>query len=113
MSSRNHDSLIPLELAVSLIWDRVYQDHVAVDDKERWLDSIASTISATSPMFQQDGRSDVPARALSRHEVEGGMFRGGGKELHFLDGRATRTELAVSADDVAKTIVALKQAFLG
>jgi hypothetical protein len=105
--------LIPLELAVALIWDRVYQGHVAVDDKERWLDSIAATLSSTSDMFQQDGRSDVPARALSRQEVEGGMFRGGGKELRFLDGRPARIKLAVTADDVARTVVALKAAFLG
>ena len=48
-------------------------------------------------MFEQDGRADAPARALSRHE----------------DGRRTRTNLAVTADDVAKAIVALKAAFLG
>ena len=38
------------------------------------------------------------------------MFKGGGKELRFLDGRPPRRLLAVTAENVAATIKALKAA---
>jgi hypothetical protein len=38
------------------------------------------------------------------------MFKAGGKELRFIDGRPARQFLAVTAEDVAATIKALKAA---
>jgi hypothetical protein len=54
--------------------------------------------------------SHKAARRLSHPELQGGMFKGGGRELRFIDGRPARRSLAVAAEDIAATIEALKNA---
>lgn len=102
-------TLLPLRLAAELIFSKVYVDRV-VTSREEVLDSIASTIAVLAPIYEYSADSHHPARPLSRMELEGGMFKGGARELRFIDGRQPRTSLAVAANDVTQTIETLKSA---
>jgi hypothetical protein len=103
-------TLVPLNLAAEHVMRAVYADRSPITDKAQLLDSIASTLSVLADIYQYKTESRIPARRLSRMEMEGGMFKGGAKELRFIDGRATRTSLAVAAEDIAAAIKALKSA---
>jgi hypothetical protein len=106
-------TLLPLRLAAEVIFSKVYRGGAAlVADREQMLDSIASTIAVLAAIYEYSSDSHQPARQLSRFETEGGMFRGGARELHFIDGRRPRTSLAVAANDVTTTIERLKKAAL-
>jgi hypothetical protein len=102
-------TLLPLRLAAELIFSKVYEARV-VTNREEALDSIASTIAVLAPIYEYSADSHRPARRLSRVELEGGMFKGGARELRFIDGRAPRVSLAVAANDVTHTIETLKNA---
>ena len=104
-------SLVPLDLAALQVMHSVYpQQRSLGNGKEQVLDSIATTISVIASIYEYDTDSHRPARRLSHHELDGGMFKRGGKELRFIDGRPPRSSLAVTAKDVAETIKALKAA---
>jgi hypothetical protein len=106
-------TLLPLRLAAEVIFSKVYAGGAAmVANRDQMLDSIASTIAALAPIYQYSSDSQQPARRLSRLEIEGGMFKGGARELHFIDGRPPRASLAVGANDVSSTIESLKRAAL-
>jgi hypothetical protein len=82
-----------------------------VASKEQLLDSIATTICVVAGIYEYEvADSQKPARRLSHVELQGGMFKGGAKELRFIDGRPPRRALAVTADDLAATIEALRNA---
>lgn len=101
-------TLVPVALAVEVVWTRVYDDgKPAADAKERLLDSIASTLAVTGRLYEYVG--DAKPRALSRADIRGGVFKGGGRELHFADGRPPRRHLAVPTDDVPAVIQAERQ----
>jgi hypothetical protein len=68
------------------------------------------SISVLTSIYEYNEDSHQPARRLSHAELEGGMFKAGGKELRFIDGRPPRHFLAVTAEDVAAAIKALKAA---
>ena len=102
-------TLLPLRLAAELIFSKVYEGRV-VTSREEALDSIASTIAVLAPIYEYSTDSQQPARRLSRIELEGGMFKGGARELRFIDGRPPRHSLAVAANDVTHTIETLKSA---
>jgi hypothetical protein len=102
-------TLLPLRLAAELIFSKVYEGRV-VTSREEILDSIASTIAVLAPIYEYSADSHQPARPLSRLELEGGMFKGGARELRFIDGRQPRMSLAVAANDVTHTIETLKSA---
>lgn len=85
-------TLIPLGLAVGLIRSKVYADGD--------LNALASFVAATVPIYEYATDPSQAPRALLKDELEGGMFREGGKELRFIDGRATKRYLALNALDV-------------
>jgi hypothetical protein len=94
-------SLIPLGLAVDLIRHKVHGERPpAQRNAEADLNALASFMAATMTLYEYDGDPSRPARTLAPRELEGGLFRNGGKELQFLDGRATKRLLAVTALDV-------------
>jgi hypothetical protein len=106
-------TLLPLRLAAEVIFSKVYAGGAAmVADRDQQLDSIASTLAVLAAIYEYTTDSHHPARRLSRFETEGGMFRGGARELHFIDGRRPRISLAVAANDVTTTIERLKKAAL-
>ena len=106
-SERLAHTLMPLKLAAELIFSKLYADR-SVGRRDEMLDSIATTIAVLAPIYEYGPDSHQRPRALSRAELEGGMFKGGALTLQFIDGRIARTSLAVSADDVSATIQALK-----
>ena len=94
-------SLIPLGLAVDLIRHKIHGERPpAQRNAEADLNALASFMAATMTLYEYDGDPSRPARTLAPHNLEGGLFRNGGKELQFLDGRATKRLLAVTALDV-------------
>lgn len=105
-------TLVPVALAVEVVWSRVYDaGKPTADAKERLLDSIASTLSVTGRLYEYVG--DAKPRALKPAEIRGGVFKGGGKELHFTDGRAPLRHLAVPTDDVPHVIRAERRKQIG
>jgi len=94
-------TLIPLGLAVGLIRSKVYAGAKLTDQGEKGdLNALASFVAATVPIYEYTADPSRAPRALLRTELEGGMFRDGGKELRFIDGRATKRYLALNALDV-------------
>ena len=101
-------SLMPLDLAAEVIRQKVYADRVPGLGREPLLDSIAVTISVVATVYEYDPHEASPPRALSRLELNRGIFKGGAKELRFIDGRPAVRCLAVTSADIAQTIEALK-----
>lgn len=109
-----HD-LVPLDLAVSAIFRRVYQGRMNIGTPGRstaHLDALAYLIAEHAPIYtyKRDGDS---VRVLAKEELVGGLFQGGARTLAFVDGRATITELAVSAktiDAIVTTLIAVSRA---
>jgi hypothetical protein len=102
-------SLIPLTLAVTVVRHRVYGEREAtkpgpVGD----LDMLANFIAGAVPLYEYFDDSSTPPRALTKANLEGGIFWGGGKELRFLDGRPAKCLLAVNAADVEGVAQKLK-----
>jgi hypothetical protein len=101
-------SLVPLDVAAEAIRQQVYTGRVSTLSREQLLDSIATTISVVATIYEYKPDGHSAARPLSRLELNEGMFKGGAKELRFIDGRAPRRYLAVKAADIADTVEALK-----
>ena len=71
-------------------------------------DAIASFIAAVVPLYEYSESSSVSARLLTQCNPKG-LFRNGGRELHFLDGSPAKRCLAVQVDDVGCVIAMLKE----
>ena len=100
-------ALVPMSLAVTLV--RAKSQRLRPSAASSDLDSIATFIAATVPIYEYSDDPSVPPRMLLDC-LSGGLFRNGGRELHFLDGRSTITLVAVQAEDVARVIAMLNQA---
>jgi len=96
-------TLIPLGLAVGLIRSKVYAEGKSTGrDPGHTVDlnALAAFAAATVPVYEYATNPSKAPRALLPSELECGMFRDGGKELRFIDGRATKCYLALNALDV-------------
>jgi len=89
--------LLPLPLAALAVYGRVYERYgrSAAPLEER-LDALAYAIAGEVDLYAPE-----PARPCAIHRVAPddlltGIFRRGGAELHFRDGRAAVTHLAVT-----------------
>jgi hypothetical protein len=101
-------SLIPLTLAVELIRHKVHGERPpAHRNAGPDLDALAYFIAGTMMLYEYDADPSKAPRRLAREELEGGLFRNGAKELQFLDGRASKRLLAVTALDVECTTAVL------
>jgi hypothetical protein len=100
---------VPVTLAAQLVWARLYEGGGPELGKEALLDAIATNLMVNGEIYEFDRDPARGVRKLARSEVEGGMFRGGGKELCFADGRPARRLLAVPAESVSATIEALRK----
>lgn len=98
-------SLMPLELAVLIVRDKVYGSRSTGSGRNP--DAIAGFIGATVPIYEYSHDPCLRPSAVIR-DYENGLFRSGGRELHFLDGRPMLTNLAVKADDIVCVIAMLK-----
>ena len=91
-------SLVPLVLAVAQVRSRLADagaDRAAGADP----DTVATLIASAVPVFEY---WDTPLR-LPRHlpsALRDGVFRDGGRELRFLDGRPTKNRIAVRVEDL-------------
>lgn len=93
-----------MSLAVTLVRAKAYgllQSAASSDP-----DAIATFIAATVTIYEYSDDPSVTPRPLVDGLSEG-LFRNGGRELHFIDGRPTKYLLAVQADDVARVIAML------
>jgi hypothetical protein len=104
-------SLVPLDLAADLIRVRVYGEKaLRSSGREQLLNSIATTIAVVAGIYEYTPEQPARVQRLSRSELEAGVFKGGAKELRFLDGRAPRGPLAVTPNDIEVTVEALQRA---
>ena len=102
-------TLIPLGLAVGLVRSKVYAERKLTDRGGKAdLNVLASFVAGTVPVYEYATDPSRAPRALRRSELEGGMFRDGGKELSFIDGRAAKRYLALNALDVECVISLLR-----
>ena len=104
-------SLVPLKLAVLLVWQRVYEARIPPNGRrEDVLDSIAAMLLTTEKVWEFGTDPGRRARRLCLGEIAGGIFRGGGEELCFPDARPPLRFLAISADALSAAIESLKRA---
>jgi len=96
--------LMPLELAVMLVRNKVYASRPGAPSSEP--NAIARFIAASVPIYECS--KDPSRRPSAVRRDHDGLFRKGGRELHFLDGRPIKKDLAVKADDVACVIAMLR-----
>ena len=92
--------LIPLEVAARDAQRRAYPEANYVGDTHERLNGLAHAMAALVPLFTLSPQR----RMLTADEVARGHFRGGASSLHFIDGRAPITELAVSAESVDRFV---------
>ena len=88
-------TLVPLALAVTLIRAKLAPAGSAVAADA---DAIATFIASTVPIWEYSDDVLKPPRPL-RNPAQG-VFREGGGELRFLDGRPSMRLLAVQTDDI-------------
>lgn len=86
-------SLLPLSIAVESVERALRGNH-------RSRHAIGAFIVSTVPVYEYFANPGRLPRALLRRELENSLL-GEDLELLFLDGRPTKRQLAVNADDVA------------
>lgn len=115
MDERNADEaspqeLVPLNVAARLIFQRVYLPlhHPQAGPAPDQLNGVANTLCGLAPVYVLGERGSA-ARRLSPDDLSGGLFRGGARELLFLDGRESIRNLAVSAAEVERAAQKLRE----
>lgn len=110
----DQEELVPLNVAARRIFQRVYLPfhHPQAGPGQDQLNGVASALCSLAAVYALDGR-DGAARRLSADDLAGGLFRGGAKELLFLDGRESIRNLAVSGAEVERAARALHEAIGG
>ena len=97
-----HD-LIPLELAARAVHKRAYGNVGVATSSSEQLNGLAYAMAGLIPIFAVDAEP----RQISPDHLLQGFFRGGAKELHFLDGRPAMKRLAVLSEGVDKVVESL------
>lgn len=108
------DELVPLNVAARLIFQRVYLPfhHPQAGPLPDQLNGLANVICGLAPVYALDERGRS-ARRLSAEDLSGGLFRGGARELLFLDGRESIRNLAVSGAELERAARVLHDAVSG
>ena len=88
-------TLVPLTLAAALIRCKLAP---AGSPATADLDAVATFIASTVPIWEYSDDTEQPPRRLSNPAQ--GVFREGGGEVRFLDGRPSKRLLAVQSDDI-------------
>jgi len=102
-------SLIPLTLAVTLLRHKVYGDRQITDQGLVGdLNMLANFIACAVPVYEYFSDSSEPPVLLGKAALEGGIFREGGGELRFLDGRPAKRLLALSVTDFESVTALLR-----
>lgn len=104
-------TLLPLSLAADLVRAKIYAVwRTAGQDREAGLNTLATFIAGMIQLYEYGQDPSEAPRALRKAEIDGGLFRNGGKTLVFIDGRPTKSLLAVNVDDVQRVIEMLTRA---
>jgi hypothetical protein len=100
--------MVSLTRALELIAAQLYASDLGRTPMVRTelFDGLACTVSVLTPLFVLDGAST--ARRLSEQELDRALFRKGGTEMYFADGRPPIADLAVTAEGIAKVMRILK-----
>ena len=108
------EELVPLNVAARRIFQRVYLPfhHPQSAPGADQLNGVASALCGLAPVYALDERG-ATTRRLTADELAGGLFRGGARELLFLDGREPIRNLAVSASELERAARALHDAVSG
>ena len=97
-------TLVPLALAVTLVQSRFSASTLPVSTEPN---AIATFIASTVPIWEySDDARHVPKPLPN--PIRAGVFRDGGRELIFLDGRPSKFRLAVQVNDVDCVVEMLK-----
>jgi hypothetical protein len=106
--------LVPLNVAARLVFQKVYLPfhHPQAGPGADQLNGVASALCGLAPVYVLGERGGAP-RKLSADDLSGGLFRGGARELLFLDGRESIRNLAVSAAGLERAARALHDAVSG
>jgi hypothetical protein len=94
--------LVSLAVAARMVHRRAYPQQYSIAEaalSERQLDALAHVISTLAAVYTVNYRS-ARFRQLCEAELEGGMFRGGARELAFDDGRTSIAYLAARVESV-------------
>lgn len=104
-----HD-LIPLDLALQLIFQRVYVETMRTPGaRPTRIDGLAYVVSSLVPLYAYTADRGV-VRLLGAAELTGGLFVGNGKSVRFLDGRAELGNLAVTSAGMSTAVSTLANA---
>ena len=87
--------LVPLGIATRSISATVYRNNGGTDR----LIAIAHTLAALAPLYTHNADGSE-VRRLTDEELLSGVFRRGGAELHFKDGRPAVTNIAATDDAI-------------
>jgi hypothetical protein len=98
-------TLIPLDLAVLIVQQEVYGKEREANGADA--NSIAAYIASAVPLYEV-GKSAATEPRLVLNLNRQAVFRDGGKEAAFLDGRPSKRLLAVHAKDVPCVVAMLK-----
>ena len=106
----DQEELVPLNVAARRVFQQVYLPfhHPQAGPGPDQLNGVASALCSLAPVYSLDGRG--AARRLSAADLSGGLFRGGARELLFLDGRDSIRNLAMSSLEVERAARALQNA---
>jgi hypothetical protein len=103
-----HD-LMPLDLAVLTIFRRVYEGRLKNANSSRdfgHLDGLACVIAGVWPIYVYEEQGTA-FRRVTGQEVSLALFRAGGKEMRFIDGRPPLQRLAVHVETVNAAVAIL------
>jgi hypothetical protein len=94
--------LVSLAVAARMVHRRAYPQQYSIAEpalSERQLDALAHVISTLAPIYTVNYRS-ARFRLLDATATEGGVFRGGARELAFGDERTPIAYLAARVESV-------------
>ena len=104
------EETFPLVAAAQTVYESVYQGgSLAAADAslllER-LDGVASAIACIADVYV---RAAGAYRRVSAYELRTGLFRSGGNELYFKDGRASITDLFITRSGLESVLSVLQE----
>ena len=109
-SSRNWRSadlahtLVPLPLALETIYLAVYGKPGNAREHQARLDGLASAVSVLVPLYEYAPQNESDVRQLDTRELEGGIFRDGGRSLTYKDARRPVRDLAISSTAIQHVV---------
>ena len=108
-SSTLPHTLVPLALAVHVVWSQAFEGRVpGASKKDEVLNTIAAQLTAKSKIYEYLPDANTRPRALTPSELQGGTWVDGGREIRFEDGRPAKRHLAIAAKDVTTAIALMR-----